>query len=98
MQAGHYFLEVKGGGSSKRASVEAFMREAPFAGRAPVYLGDDLTDLDAIAYAAASGGRGIFIGPQPRPEWDSLPTPAAVREWLKSLDPGRISREGGERG
>jgi trehalose 6-phosphate phosphatase len=98
VQAGHYFLEVKGGGSSKRASVEAFMREMPFAGRAPIYLGDDLTDLDAISYAAERGGRGIFIGPEPRPEWDSLPTPAAVREWLKSLDTGRINRESGERG
>ncbi|MGH8149560.1 MAG: trehalose-phosphatase [Steroidobacteraceae bacterium] len=98
MQAGHYFLEVKGGGSSKRASVEAFMREAPFAGRAPVYLGDDLTDLDAIAYAAQSGGRGIFVGPEPRPGWDSLPAPAAVREWLKSLDRKRVKRDRGERG
>jgi len=86
VQEGHYVLEIKGGASSKRAAVEAFMREAPFTGRIPVYLGDDLTDLDALAYVDAAGGHAIFVGPQPRSGWGSLPDPAAVREWLRRLD------------
>jgi trehalose 6-phosphate phosphatase len=86
VQAGHYVLEIKAGSSSKRAAVQAFMQESPFAGRVPVYLGDDLTDLDALAYVDAIGGHAIFVGPQPRPGWGSLPGPSAVREWLKRLE------------
>lgn len=86
LQPGHCVIEVKSGSSSKRGAVEQFMQELPFAGRIPIYLGDDLTDLDALAYAQSAGGRGIFIGPEPRPGCDWLPDPAAVCEWLRSLD------------
>ncbi len=86
VQAGHCVLELKGRDSSKRAAVEAFMREGPFTGRVPVYVGDDLTDLDALAFAETAGGHGIFVGREARPGWGRLPDPAAVREWLKRLD------------
>lgn len=86
VQAGHYVLELKGRSSSKRAAVEAFMRERPFAGRVPVYVGDDLTDLDALAYAVEAGGHGIFVGGEARPGLATLADPPAVREWLRSLD------------
>ncbi len=86
LQGGHYVVEIKSGAASKRGAVEQFMQELPFAGRVPLYLGDDLTDLGALAYAESAGGRGIFVGPAPRPGWGWLPDPAAVREWLRSLD------------
>ncbi len=86
LQPGHGVIEITSGAASKRRAVEQFMQELPFAGGVPIYLGDDLTDLDALAYAQSAGGRGIFIGPQPRPPWGSLPDPAAVREWLWSLE------------
>jgi len=86
LQPGHCVIEIKGGSSSKRAAVEQFMQEPPFAGRVPVYAGDDLTDLDALAYVQSAGGHGVFVGTEPKPGHDSLPHPAAVREWLRSLD------------
>jgi trehalose 6-phosphate phosphatase len=86
VQAGHYVLEIKGDASSKRAAVEAFMREPPFAGRVPVYLGDDLTDLGALAYVDAAGGHAIFVGREARPGWSLLSGPSAVREWLRRLE------------
>ncbi len=86
LQAGHYTIELKGGASSKRKAVELFMGELPFAGRVPLYLGDDLTDLGALAYVESAGGRGIFIGPAPQPGRGWLPDAAAVRKWLRSLD------------
>lgn len=86
LQPGHCVIEIKSGSASKRRAIEQFMQELPFAGRVPLYLGDDLTDLGALAYAESAGGRGIFVGPAPRPGWGWLPDPAAVREWLRSLD------------
>ncbi|HTX23052.1 MAG TPA: trehalose-phosphatase [Steroidobacteraceae bacterium] len=87
LQPGHCVIELKGGASNKRAAVEQFMREPPFEGRVPIYVGDDLTDLDALEYVESLGGQGIFVGPQSKPGYGWLPDPRAVREWLRSLDP-----------
>ncbi len=86
LQPGHHVIEITSGSASKRGAIEQFMRELPFAGCVPFYLGDDLTDLDALAYVQSAGGRGIFIGPRPQPGLGWLPDPQAVREWLRSLD------------
>ena len=87
LQPGHYVIEVKGSASSKRAAVEQFLQEPPFAGRVPVYVGDDLTDLEALAYVKSVGGNGVFVGPEPMAGHHSLPHAAAVRDWLRSLEP-----------
>jgi trehalose 6-phosphate phosphatase len=86
LQPGHCVIELKGGSASKRAAIEEFMREPPFAGRVPVFLGDDLTDMDALNHVQATGGLGIYVGPEPQPGLGWLPHPAAVLEWLRSLD------------
>ncbi len=86
LQPGHCVIEIKGGSSSKRAAIEQFMQEPPFAGRVPTYAGDDLTDLDALAYVQSAGGHGIFVGPESMPGLEWLPHPAAVRDWLRSLE------------
>jgi trehalose 6-phosphate phosphatase len=86
LQHGHCVIEIKGGSSSKREAVAQFMQEPPFAGRVPIYVGDDLTDLDALAYVQSAGGQGIFVGPESKPGHDWLPNPAAVRDWLRSLE------------
>ncbi|HEY2589960.1 MAG TPA: trehalose-phosphatase [Steroidobacteraceae bacterium] len=86
LQPGHCVIELKGGSATKRAAIEEFMQEPPFAGRVPIYLGDDLTDMDALTYVHSTGGLGIFVGPEPRPGLGWLPSPAAVLEWLRSLD------------
>ncbi|HXS26781.1 MAG TPA: trehalose-phosphatase [Steroidobacteraceae bacterium] len=86
LQPGHCVIELKGGSATKRAAIEEFMQEPPFAGRVPVYLGDDLTDMDALNHVQSAGGLGIYVGPQPQPGLGWLPRPAAVLEWLRSLD------------
>lgn len=86
LQPGHSVIEITSGSASKRGAIEQFLQELPFAGCVPVYLGDDLTDLDALAYVQSAGGRGIFIGPRPQPGLGWLPDPQAVRGWLRSLD------------
>ncbi len=86
LQPGHCVIEIKGGSASKRAAIAQFMQEPPFAGRVPVYMGDDLTDLEALAYVQSVGGVGIFVGPESRPGHGWLPNPAAVRDWLRGLE------------
>jgi trehalose 6-phosphate phosphatase len=86
LQPGHCVIELTGGSASKRAAIEEFMQEPPFAGRVPVYLGDDLTDLEALNHVQSAGGLGVFVGPEPQPGLGWLPRPAAVLDWLRSLE------------
>jgi trehalose 6-phosphate phosphatase len=67
---------------SKGGALARLMGIAPFAGRVPVYAGDDLTDEPAMAEAQRMGGFGVKIG-----EGDSIARfrlldPAAVAIWL----------------
>lgn len=62
----------------KGAAVRALMAAPPFAGRTPIYVGDDVTDLDGIAAAVALGGMGWQVAPV-------FGSPAGVRAWLHGL-------------
>jgi trehalose 6-phosphate phosphatase len=83
---GHRVIEVKARGWDKGSAVERLMRTPAFAGRKPLFLGDDRTDLDGIAAAAKLGGGGIAVGglASEIARW-TLPDPAAVRAWLGTL-------------
>ena len=52
--------EVKPSGADKGVGVRLLMQEPPFAGRLPVFVGDDVTDLDGIETARAMGGAGML--------------------------------------
>jgi trehalose 6-phosphate phosphatase len=57
---------------------------APFAGRVPVYIGDDWTDEDGFGAALARQGRAIRVGsPRPTLATETLRDPAALRAWLQ---------------
>src|SRR5262249_51309119 len=45
---GHRVFEIKPRNVSKRTAVEHLMRDAPFAGRLPLFIGDDRTDEDGF--------------------------------------------------
>jgi trehalose 6-phosphate phosphatase len=72
--------EVKPRGADKGTAVTALMARPPFAGRLPIFIGDDVTDEDGMVVARAMGGFGLRVG-------QAFSDPAAVREWLADAFP-----------
>ena len=70
--------EVRPAGVSKATAVQAIMRQPPFAGRIPIFVGDDVTDEEGMREARALGGVGLRVP-------DDFLTPAEVRRWIASL-------------
>ncbi len=65
---GKFVVEIKHEGFSKATAVRALMKEPPFAGRRPIFLGDDVTDetvfaimadIDGIAYSVGRKAQGV---------------------------------------
>jgi trehalose 6-phosphate phosphatase len=82
LQRGHRVAELRPAGANKGSAVRAFLRESPFRGRLPVYLGDDRTDEDAFAVVNELGGHTIRVGAGASAARWRLPDVTAVRRWL----------------
>ena len=85
LQRGAMVVELRAHGATKGDALKAFMTEPPFANARPVFVGDDLTDEDGFAEAAALGGAGVLVGP-PRPTAAryGLQSVKVVAAWLRS--------------
>ncbi len=75
----HMAFELRPRGSGKDTALAWFMAHPPFTGRAPVFIGDDVTDEPAIALANECGGMGLHVAR------DFAGSPQAVRDWLAAL-------------
>jgi trehalose 6-phosphate phosphatase len=93
VMAGHAIFEILQRGITKGRALRRFMRRPPFAGRIPVFVGDDATDEDGMRAAAAGGGFGVKIGPEETVAAYRLPDTAAVHAWLSRLRGGSADRE-----
>ncbi|MFO1209439.1 MAG: trehalose-phosphatase [Amaricoccus sp.] len=82
VQPGKMVVEVKPAAAHKGAALRRLAARPPFAGRRPVFLGDDATDEDAMSAALALGGLAVKVGPGPTAAPIRAPAPAEVRAWL----------------
>jgi trehalose 6-phosphate phosphatase len=82
LMEGKFVLELRPTGKDKGLAVRDFMSEAPFRGRVPVFVGDDVTDEDGFAVVSALGGHAIKVGPGDSLAPWRLADAAAVRAWL----------------
>jgi trehalose 6-phosphate phosphatase len=80
---GKAVAEVKSARVSKGLAIEAFMHEAPFAGRTPVFAGDDVTDEAGFAVVQRLGGTGIKVGDGPSCAALRMADPPTLRQWLQ---------------
>ncbi len=84
LQPGASVLELRLKGPTKADAIHAFLSEPPFAGRIPVFAGDDLTDVDGFAVVERAGGLSISVGDRVRGRL-RLGSPAELRSFLAEL-------------
>lgn len=82
---GHCVFEIKSPSTTKGDAVSAFMQTVPFAGRAPVFIGDDVTDIAGMAAAKAFGGHAYSVGQMLEGADGAFASPSDVRAWLERL-------------
>lgn len=84
LQTGKFVVEIKPSGKDKGSAIAELAAEAPFAGRRPVFIGDDLTDEPGFEVVNRIGGYSVKVGPGiTRARWHLFDA-GAVRRWLAS--------------
>lgn len=83
MQAGKMVMEIKPSGKDKGTAIAEFLEEAPFRGRFPVFIGDDLTDEFGFELINRVGGCSVKVGEGGSSAHWRLPSADAVRAWLR---------------
>ncbi|MBI5279875.1 MAG: trehalose-phosphatase [Burkholderiales bacterium] len=89
---GKMVVEAKPGGASKGKAIEAFLHEPPFAGRVPVFIGDDITDEVGFSTVQRHSGIGIKVGAGNTVAWGRIADPAALRLELQAAVAARTTR------
>jgi trehalose 6-phosphate phosphatase len=82
---GKEVIEIKPRWFNKGTGLAHLMREAPFKGRTPVFLGDDTTDEDVFRVLPDFDGIGISVGRRIEGAGHMFGSPRAVRDWLSEL-------------
>lgn len=84
MQKGHNVREAVHADSDKGTALRVLMQHAPFAGRTPVFAGDDRTDEAAFAEVNALDGISVKVGAGATAAHHRLGTPSQVLAWLQA--------------
>ena len=89
---GKMVVEAKPGGASKGRAIEDFLAETPFAGRTPVFIGDDVTDEVGFSTVQRLGGLGIKVGEGATAAWQRVADPTTLRKELEAALAARTTR------
>ena len=90
---GRKVMEVKPRQMNKGTAIRAFMSEPPFAGRTPVFAGDDVTDESGFIAVNELGGVSVKVGTGATAANWRLPGVSDVLRWLDASIAGEISGE-----
>ncbi len=78
----HCAIELKAPGYDKGQAIASFLSDPVFAGRAPVFIGDDATDEAGFAVVSARGGLAYSVGRRRPGTVGAFECPRDVRDWL----------------
>ena len=87
---GKSLIEIKKVGFNKGTALRDLMSRAPFAGRRPIFVGDDKTDEAAFAVIPEFDGIAISVGRMVPGVAERFEAPSDVRRWLD-----RLTKNGG---
>jgi trehalose 6-phosphate phosphatase len=85
-------FEVKPRAATKADAIRAFLAEPPFAGRRPMFIGDDITDLDGFAAVERAGGISVAVGDRVQAR-SRVASPRDVRALLADLAEFRVTAQ-----
>ena len=89
LMQGKCVIDLKPVGFSKGTAIAFFMTETPFAGRVPVFAGDDVTDEAGFETVQRMGGHAIKVGDGPTAARNRCASVAKLAEWLQSAAAGQ---------
>jgi trehalose 6-phosphate phosphatase len=82
---GKFVVEIKHEGFSKATAVRELMTQAPFKGRRPIFLGDDVTDETVFAIMGDIDGIAYSVGRKAQGVAGHFDSPHDVRLWLAQM-------------
>ncbi len=85
LMPGHYVVELKRPTFNKGLAIMAFLGHPRFAGRRPVFIGDDVTDQPGFAAAVEHGGDAFSVGPRLPGTTGTFASPSDVRRWIAQI-------------
>lgn len=86
MLEGDMVRELRPAGINKGHGIRQLMERPPFAGRTPVFIGDDVTDEDGFAAVNDLSGISVIVGARrPTEAHACLGDIAAVHRWLDQV-------------
>ncbi len=85
LMPGHFVFEVKGSTFNKGVAVRRFLAQPRFAGRKPIFIGDDVTDQPGFAAAIDFGGLAYSVGARLPGTTGLFASPSDVRHWVSQI-------------
>jgi trehalose 6-phosphate phosphatase len=82
---GKSVVEVKQPSFNKGTAVRELMHHAPFEGRKPIFIGDDVTDEAAFEVLPEFGGVGFSVGREVQGIAGMFEAPSDVRRWIAEM-------------